>query len=81
MFAPFGLVTVLILELQSTFQIFTSRQGLLPSLQTVAYNHGGLWGRYSKRAERWRSRVMALGKARPLFSSLTCGTSRWDRHG
>ena len=61
--------------------MFTLKPGLLPALRTVAYNHGGLWGRYSKRAERWHLRLVALGKVRPLFSSFTCGTSRWDRDG
>ena len=69
------------LDTQTTFRLLTLQPGILPTLQTIAYNHGGTWGSYSKRAERWYLRVVALGHARPLFSSWICGTSRWDRDG
>lgn len=72
---------VLIGTLQSTFRVLALQPGVLPVLRSVAYNHGGLWGRYSRRAVRWRVRLFELGQKRPLFSSFTCGTSRWDRVG
>ena len=71
----------LIVASQTTFRLLTLKPGIFPSLRSIAYNHGGLWGSYSRRAERWYLRVVALGHARPLFSSWICGTSRWDRDG